>query len=120
MPERHPETLLSPREGDRGQNVAKRRLKYVFAADAAKLHRGRYGAGKLDQTMIEKWSAHLDTCCHAGAIDVHEILPRQVELAVLIDEAVHRLIRGTARLQRPERLVRVGTAEYSENIGHEQ
>src|SRR5262249_54146164 len=98
LAERDPEPLLAAPEDLGRQPIGQRPLEELLQGpEAAELERGRDAPHELDEGVIEERRAELEPGRHAGAIAVHEVLSRQVELAVAVDEAVGGALGVTRR-----------------------
>src|SRR4029077_13615321 len=95
-----PEALLAAGGGLRGGAVNKGGAGQALPAPGApELQPGRDPADQLDERVIEQRRAQLEARGHARAVRVGQILPREIELAVPVDESVAD-VEARARRQR--------------------
>src|SRR3989454_3559752 len=95
--DRDAEALFPPSDDRVGQPPGQGALQHVLRGPAPELHRRRHGASQLDERRIEEWSTRLHAARHRAAVHLHQRLPGEIELAVMVDRAADGIARGRAR-----------------------
>src|SRR5439155_22022533 len=105
--DRHAEPLLTAVEDRRRQEAVERPLEDVLRGPPAQLEVGWHATGQLDEVVVQERRPYLEPARHARAVDVHEILVGEIELAVLVDQPLDRVPRSRLRHHPRQVLVRV-------------
>ena len=85
---------VGPRDGEQ---ALVRLAQDALGRKPAHAQRIRQGGDILGKPVIEERRAQLERHRHARAVRVHEVLTREVELAVPVDEARGRIVAGARR-----------------------
>src|SRR5215831_17640405 len=82
------EALLAAVQDYLGNEATQRTLEDMLCPPTLQLERRGDAARELNERTVEEWCPHLESAGHARAVHHHEVLLREVELAMLVDQRI--------------------------------
>src|SRR5262249_58604959 len=96
--ERNAEALLAaPEDGGRQAGGERALEQSLQGAKAGQLEPRRDPTKELDEGVVEERGAKLEAGRHARAVGVHQVLPGEIVLAVLVYQSSRGVLRSAAR-----------------------
>src|SRR5262245_63391385 len=115
------EPLLPAPEDGGGKAVGERALEETLqASEAGQLEPRRDATQELDEGVVEERSPQLESCRHARAVGVHQVLAGEILLAVLVDQTGRGVLSAAGCEGRSDVRVRIEAMPTGTDLARKQ